>query len=508
MPSWTRLAVCFKRDCPPDVGQIHDCLRRVYRIGYCGLYELEDSLCLYIQTMTKQARIAPAKLYCLCKPFGATALPKTYKFRDGILLAEKGQFRHAGGCKASRIQASTPSIVNNINKTIIHGDQINQYNDNREIHIHMNALGCEDVSHIKMEQFKNLFHGSTDEIIDFMKGFLSENVYRATIENAWHGLQNTLYKKKCSKEHEKTFRFTDASASLGEVAATDESASPGKVACTDESASSGQVVSMDESAFEGQGAPSPGQVVSMDASASPGQVVSTDASTSPGQVEDDAASSASSDTDSESDYTGDGPAYDKVVVNGALIKYDSDPRSEYNKIAKEKVGRISICDLRASAAAVELPAEFAKLLMENVSNCNVLHGKNAGYFEYFDGSMWVKQANNEVDTLLSTWANKIKECFQLLGERHGADFLDSYEADFALNVMVKFKYRHLRKSYKRYMDTQAKRAALFAIDNANSRIKAVQSQTGKRLRRVYSDDEGQARKRKVHRNVVWAELMK
>jgi len=60
------------------------------------------------------------------------------------------------------------------------------------------------------------------------------------------------------------------------------------------------------------------------------------------------------------------------------------------------------------------------------------------------------------------------------------------------------------------METQAKRAALLAVDNANSRIKAVQSQTGKRVRRVCStDDEGEeGRKRKVHRNVVWEELTK
>lgn len=60
------------------------------------------------------------------------------------------------------------------------------------------------------------------------------------------------------------------------------------------------------------------------------------------------------------------------------------------------------------------------------------------------------------------------------------------------------------------METRAKprRAALLAVDNANSRIKAVESRTGKRVRRVFSKDEGEARKRKVHKNVSWEELIK
>jgi len=46
-----------------------------------------------------------------------------------------------------------------------------------------------------------------------------------------------------------------------------------------------------------------------------------------------------------------------------------------------------------------------------------------------------------------------------------------------------------------------------AVDNANSRIKAVESSTGKRVRRVNSKGDDEERKRKVHRNVLWNELI-
>lgn len=153
----------------------------------------------------------------------------------------------------------------------------------------------------------------------------------------------------------------------------------------------------------------------------------------------DASPSDEDESDTDSDGCEEGPAYDRVIVNGALIKYDGNPHSEYNRQAKEKVGNISICDLKSSADAVELPAQFAKLLSENLSNCNVVHPKNAGYFEYFDGATWVKQHTAEVDTFVSVWRDKVKECFDLLVERHGGAWLNSFEAMYAANVIGKLK---------------------------------------------------------------------
>jgi len=138
----------------------------------------------------------------------------------------------------------------------------------------------------------------------------------------------------------------------------------------------------------------------------------------------------------------------------------------------------------------------------------VLHPKNAGYFEYFDGTRWVKKANVNVYEITSVWQDKVKECFDLLGERHGDAWLKSFQALFAANVIQKLKNRFVHSKSKRFQDMVAKRDALLAVDNANSRIKAVESHTGKKVRRVFSGDEGEARKRKVHRNVMWAELMK
>lgn len=113
-----------------------------------------------------------------------------------------------------------------------------------------------------------------------------------------------------------------------------------------------------------------------------------------------------------------------------------------NRQAKEKVAKISLCDLKAGADAIQLPTQFAELLSENLSNCNVLHLKNAGYTEHFDGQRWVKMASIEVAAIVSTWAEKFKEYFDLLGEKHGDAWLKSFEALYASNVIDKFNDRH------------------------------------------------------------------
>lgn len=376
----------------------------------------------------------------------------TFKSREGTLLAEKGTFREVGAPKGSRKKTAdpTPSTINNISQTNIQNDH-RVFNDNRKIHIHLNALGSEDISHIKMEQFKSLFDGSAEEIVGRMRGMMSPRQYQKTIRLAWDRLQNDLYDKQCME--------------VAQAAA--------------------------QGAADGWAPPDEGQT---------GKEPSDEA------PPEDEIGSSESDTDSEG--RDEGPAYDRVVVDGALIKYDGNPHSEYNRKDSEKVGTIAICNLKAAADAVQLPAQFAQLLSENLSNCNnIVHPKNAGYFEYFNGAMWVKKTTADVKTFVSVWEDKIKESFDLLGERHGDAWKESFQALYAANVIGKFKHRHAQKSNKKFLDTQVKRAALLAVDNANSRIKAVESHTGKRVRRVFSEEDGESRQRKVHRNVKWEELM-
>lgn len=423
MPNCTRLVLTFKHDASvPDVSVIIRRLRRSYMIGYCGLFELDHSLRLYIQTSGNAVRMTPSKVLRICQRFGAEGMPTSYKHREGTRLAEKGEFREVGAPKGPRQRTAdhTPTTVNNISTTNNTHNDNRVFNDNREIHIHLNALGSEDVSHIKMEQFKSLFDGSTTEIVRRMRGVMTPVQYQRTIELAWDSLQNDLYNEQY----------------------------------------------MDASQHAAEGIP----------------------------TEEDELASCHSDTNSESSE--EGPPYDSIIANGALIKYDGNIHSEYNRQAKEKVRNISICDLKSSGDAVDLPAQFAQLLSENLSNCNVVHPKNAGYFEYFDGTTWVKKSTADVDTFVSVWRDKVKECFDLLGERHGDAWLGSFQASYAAIVIGKFKRRHLHKP-----------AALLAVDNANSRIKAVESLTGKRVRRVCLEDEGESRRRKVRRNVTWGEMM-
>jgi len=119
MRNWARLKVSFNCDDPPNIDQVYTCLRRAYRIGYCGLYQLEDSVCLYIQTTTKNARMVPAKVFRLCAPFGAKEPVIPFSYREGIILSEKGQFRAAGGSRLKGKQVATTGIRSTKSSTTI-----------------------------------------------------------------------------------------------------------------------------------------------------------------------------------------------------------------------------------------------------------------------------------------------------------------------------------------------------------------------------------------------------
>lgn len=88
----TKLAVTLKPDVVVDVDAVFNCLQESYRVNYCGLYKVQSGLCLYVQTMPKHTPMYSPKVFRLCVPFGATALPKPFSTRSGICVNDKGHF--------------------------------------------------------------------------------------------------------------------------------------------------------------------------------------------------------------------------------------------------------------------------------------------------------------------------------------------------------------------------------------------------------------------------------
>ena len=196
----------------------------------------------------------------------------------------------------------------------------------------------------------------------------------------------------------------------------------------------------------------------------------------------------------------------ELNVNGEPIKYDPDRSSEYNKEVKRVMATVSILERNLVEKSVSLPHEFAELLYSSPHNLNVRHPSKAGYIEYFDGKTWVKKGTNEVYRVIEHWERKAKELYLLLKEKHGAEWAGSFSERMASKVFEYSEYRHPCFAAKP-LDAYIKRRALLAINNAEERVREVKRKTGKRLRRVLSESDFEARRGTVLRKTTWGHLM-
>jgi len=90
MESSTKLAVTFKNDV--DLDAVYDCLRGHLPVKYCGLFTIDNGLCIYVQSTRKST---PMKMLELCRPFGAIGLPTPFNSRKGIFVSKRGEFRES-----------------------------------------------------------------------------------------------------------------------------------------------------------------------------------------------------------------------------------------------------------------------------------------------------------------------------------------------------------------------------------------------------------------------------
>lgn len=194
-----------------------------------------------------------------------------------------------------------------------------------------------------------------------------------------------------------------------------------------------------------------------------------------------------------------------LVVGGEPIRYDGNPHSEYNKEAKKKVATMAILERSAVEKRYSLPHQFAELLFASPHNLNVRHPSNAGYIEYFDGEMWVKEGNHKVDMIIGNWQEKAGELLRLLEMRHGSEWVGSFGEHMASTVLKYSKYEHGCFSAKP-LGAHVRRCALLAIDNAEERVKLLKRRTGKRLRRVLSESDFDVRGGSLLRSTTWEEL--
>lgn len=176
MKNCSRLVVRFPLDAVVDVEGIYAVLRDAYHIGYIALHDCDTHLRMYMQTASRNARMAPGKVLKICAAFGAQA-QTTFSDMAGTPLTKIGVFRRRGhNTGETREEAIDEKIEPTRGK----------------VYIFIRAVGDEDVSRISMQQFKELLYGGTEELIEHVKQGLDETVLNNFIENQWNDLQCEL----------------------------------------------------------------------------------------------------------------------------------------------------------------------------------------------------------------------------------------------------------------------------------------------------------------------------
>ena len=94
--AWTRLVVTFKDDLEVTVAEIQECVRQAYDVGYTGLFVSDNHKCVYMQTLSLNARMSPNKVSRICSRFGNIRSVKTFSRLEGICMEEIGEYRKAG----------------------------------------------------------------------------------------------------------------------------------------------------------------------------------------------------------------------------------------------------------------------------------------------------------------------------------------------------------------------------------------------------------------------------
>ena len=148
-----------------------------YRFGFIGIYKNDESIHLYVE-LQQGSRIYHHKIISVVKILSSNLANEikveTFTHCQGDCLYEEGILRTRGR------KQLTEKMTNNINNNNTHNDNSvdNSVNDNRVnnivINLHVNALGEEDISHIKEQMLSEIVKARIEEVQAEILGILSE----------------------------------------------------------------------------------------------------------------------------------------------------------------------------------------------------------------------------------------------------------------------------------------------------------------------------------------------
>lgn len=194
--AWTRLRVAFGDDVNSDVdvSEIYEALCLVYEIGFIGLFVLRDRKYLFVQTKDWRVQMTPNKVRKICCRFGhKIGKVETFSRLEGTCVEQIGTFRKTGRKAAPKGTVTATTIDNSTHITNNYITNTDNSVTSNTIHIHVHAVGQEDISNISLQALQDLI-GEREHILENIRSELPE--FCAYIASrGWDEVYDRLYEK-------------------------------------------------------------------------------------------------------------------------------------------------------------------------------------------------------------------------------------------------------------------------------------------------------------------------
>lgn len=451
--------------------QIWKDIRSHYTIGFSGL--LRDGVSLFLQTSSNQTRMALGKIRKICNKHADVADVEPFDKCDGEFVVSHGELKKTGGsrrrgchqanevddvnevhevngvckvckvCKECRVKNAknskhTSTTYTESFNTTSHITTTNNYNSNlttkktkktktktNVIHLHINALGEEDISHITARHLDGLV-GTVDDVVGFFERNYVPNVRKKIMNREWEKFRRFARERVRQWDRQQQTR-DPAHKSLCESLSIKES--------------SGDSCESEESDDDDLHPPAQTPLVKEE------------------EVE--------------------------ILLRPPV--YDPNSDSEGNADRKRKLLRDRLVEEAPAIRKDDFLKDFEGLIFKNPHNSNVIASTKEGYFKYFDGERWIKLYNKEFfDEVSMTRVKKADETLQkLVKEGDLSEFTRSQVSSMVKRLFRFGVGTEMDRFLRDNRDTT--RDGILAAENQEAHLAFVERKLKRKIVRVGKD---------------------
>lgn len=204
MKKFTKIRIRFDDESLLDFDQVLHELQQHYAIGFAGLCKGDQGVWLYIQRdINTKTSMTLGKIRNICSKVAVVVGVEPFNTFEDELIESYGTFRHVGArghlskdinrkmnaeanaqsnAESNRESKNTTKSHNTTNQNS--NNSTSSHNTTTNIHLHINALGKEDTSHITKEVVEG-FVGTADQLVRRLECLHTPNYKHSLLRRKW-----------------------------------------------------------------------------------------------------------------------------------------------------------------------------------------------------------------------------------------------------------------------------------------------------------------------------------